>query len=363
MMRLLKQIKTAVFPLLILLITACNLPTELDDAIITPESTAVVEATATAVPPGYTRSNPLPGHISHTIANWEVEILDSVRGEKAYHAVLAANQFNDPPPDGWEYLLVRYRVRSLYAGEDKESLGLHVSGDGNVLHYSFNSSAVSPDPMLETYLPGGAESEGWEAYLIQIGEENLIVMVDDVSNYEEPEQYIALAEGNRVTVNEELLNSITPTLVGTDPSEPAPVGLVITTEDWQLSILELYSGEGAWNRIIEANQFNDPPQEGLVYILVKMRLRYIGLEESGELVHLHSDLFTLIDNDGNRYDVPSIVEPEPELDGRLFPGGTLEGWMVLQAPESIIPESRLLFKPRTNSVDNLRYLSLGDYGR
>jgi len=349
--------------LLLFLLTACNIPTELAEVTIMPESTVEIEATVTAVPHGTTRSNPLPGHMPHTFEHWEVEILDTVRGEKAYHAVLAANQFNDPPPDGWEYFLVRYRVRSLYTGEDKKSLGLHVTGDGNVLHYSFNSSAVSPDPRLDTYLPGGAESEGWKAYLIQIGEGNLIVMVDDLSNYEEPEHYIALAEGNRVTVNEELLNSITPTITGTDPSEPALVGQVVTAEDWQFSVLELYAGDAAWDRIIEANQFNDPPEEGMVYILMKMRLRYIGFEEAGAQVSLYSDLFTLLDNDGNRYDVPSVVEPEPDLDGRLFPGGTLEGWMVLQAPESIIFESRLLFQPRTNPVDNLRYLSLVDYGR
>ncbi len=362
-MYLKRQLKTAVFLTLLLILTACSLPAELAEVIITPESTVEIVVTATAVPQGYSRSNPLPGHIPHTFAHWEIEILDTVRGEKAHHAVLAANRFNNAPPDGWEYLLVRYRVRSLYAGKDKKSLGLHVSGDSNVLHYSFDSNAVSPDPILDTYLPGGTESEGWEAYLIYTDEENLMVVVDDLSDYDEPEEYIALEEGNRVTVNEALLNSLTPTNVGTDPNEPALVGQVVTAEDWQLSVLEVYAAEDAWERIIEANQFNDPPEDGLVYILVKMRLRYIGLEETGERVSLYNDMFILLDNNDNRYDSPSVVEPEPELDGRLFPGGTLEGWMVLQAPASILLESRLLFQPRTNPVDNLRYLSLVDYGR
>lgn len=362
-MHITKQLKTAVFLTLFLLLTSCSLPDDLVDVIITPEPTAAIEATVTAVSPGYSRSNPLPGHIAHTFPNWEVEILDSVRGEKAYHVVLAANSFNDPPFEGFEYLLVKYRIRSLHRGSDEESIGLHVSGDGNVLHYSFDANAVSPDPILDTYLPGGAASEGWEVYQVNIGEQNLLVLVDDLSDYEQPEQFIALEEGNRVLVNEELLNSLPPTTVGTDPNEPALVGQVVTTEDWQFSILEFYAGDAAWQRIIEANQFNDPPEDGMVYILVKMRLRYIGFEEAGEQVSLISDLFTLLDDEGNRYEVPSVVEPEPELNGRLYPGGTLEGWMVLQAPESIIPESRLLFQPRTNPVKNLRYLSLVDYGR
>lgn len=31
------------------------------------------------------------------------------------------------------------------------------------------------------------------------------------------------------------------------------------------------------------------------------------------------------------HDVPSVVDPEPALDARLFPGGEAEGWIVVQA--------------------------------
>lgn len=127
--------------------------------------------------------------------------------------------------------------------------------------------------------------------------------------------------------------------------------------------MELYAGEDAWERILDANQFNDPPQDGLVYILVKMRLRYIGLAETGERVSLYGGSFTLLDSEGKIYDSPSVVEPEPALEGHLFPGGSMEGWMVLQAPETVISESRILFQPDTNTVENMRYLSLVDYGR
>ena len=361
-MHLTKLFKTAVLLTTLIILTACGIPDEIAEVIENPDVEIVEEETAVSRP-GYTRSNPLPANNAHTFDNWEVEVLDSVRGEKAYHAVLASNSFNDPPIDGMEYLLVKYRVRSLHRGNDEESIGLHITGDANVLHYSFDASAVSPDPSLDTYLPGGAVSEGWDVYQILIGEENLLVMVDDLSDYEQPDQYIALEEGNLVTVNEELLTSLTPTDVGTEPNQPALVGQVATTEDWQFSVLEIYSGDVAWERIIEANQFNDPPEDDQVYILIKLRLRYIGLEEAGVDVSSYNDTFALIDDESNRYDMPSVVEPEPELDGRLYPGGTIDGWLTFQAPESIIPESRLLFQPRTNPVENLRYLSLVDYGR
>ncbi|MCP5100830.1 MAG: DUF4352 domain-containing protein [Chloroflexi bacterium] len=348
--------------LLLVFATACQVT--IPEA-LTPvaEREPTVTAAPTAVPQGQTRSNPLPGHEAITFKNWEVEIIETVQGEKAWHVLLAANQFNDPPFEGWEYLLVRYRIRNISNDPDEESLGLHITGDANRIHFSFDYSAVTPDPSLETYLAGGVESEGWEAYHIRTGQEDLMVVVDDLSDFDSDYHFIALEEGNRITVNTDLLNSLTPTEVGTDPNEPARVGQVVTSDDWQISILESYSGDEAWKRIFEANQFNDQLPSGMMFVLVKMRMRYIGQNESGVNVSIYSDTFALLDGEGIAHDMPQTVEPEPDLDGYLFPGGEIEGWLALQVPEETFNGSRLLFQPQTNLVDNLRYLSLVDYGR
>ncbi len=370
---------TAVILILPFLLISCQLaediaeelglqPTEQASEAIAVEETAVsiasdVTAAATAVPFGQSRAEPHSGQESVSLTNWKIEIVDTVRGERAWHVLSAANQFNDPPPDGWEYLLVRYQIENLRQDEDESSLGLHVTGSNSAIHYSFNNNAVAPDPTLETYLPGGGKSNGWDAYLIRIGEDNLMLVVTDFSNFDEPDQYIAIEEGASITANNDLLQSLTPTLDGTEPNEPALVGNLVTAEDWRVMVLEAYRGEEAWQRILEANQFNDPPQYGFEYVLVKLRVHYIGLEEAGQNISSYNDIFVLLNEDGVVQDQPSIVEPAPALDGYLFPNGELEGWLVFQASETEVTGSYLLFQPRNNLVENLRYLSLLDYGR
>jgi hypothetical protein len=352
--------------LLLIIAAACQVPETISE-VLTGEPAVEVEPTLTAlptaVPQGQSRSNPLPNAGPITFKNWEVEILETVTGEKAWHVLQAANQFNDPPPDGWEYLLVRYRIRNLSIDSDNKPLGLHVTGDANRIHYSFDYSAVTPDPTLETYLPGGAESEGWESYLIRSGQEDLMVVVDDQFNFDLPYHFIALTDESRITVNTELLDSLTPTAIGSHPNEPALVGQVVTSDDWQISIVETYAGEEAWQRILDANQFNDPLSSGMIFVLVKIRMRYIGHDEKGVNVSTYTDTFALLDGSDVAQEAPRVVEPEPDLDGYLFPGGELEGWLALQVPEESFIGSRLLFQPSTNIVDNLRYLSLVDYGR
>ena len=61
------------------------------------------------------------------------------------------------------------------------------------------------------------------------------------------------------------------------------------------------------------------------------------------------------------YGPPSIVEPEPALDHTLYPGGSAEGWLIVQ---STIAEKGLMlvFEPSSGSDDRW-YLSLVTTGR
>ena len=59
----------------------------------------------TAVPTvGTSRSNPLTTADLIEAPNWDVEVLEVVRGEEAWSMLQAANQFNEPPADGMQYL-------------------------------------------------------------------------------------------------------------------------------------------------------------------------------------------------------------------------------------------------------------------
>ena len=94
-------------------------PTEMPDSTSTPEPTATVAPTATPQPEptpttgaiGTGRSNPVPlGEVGQA-GDWEIQVLEVVRGDDAYNRLIEANQFNDPAPQGMEYAVVNVRVK------------------------------------------------------------------------------------------------------------------------------------------------------------------------------------------------------------------------------------------------------------
>ena len=127
-------------------------------------------------------------------------------------------------------------------------------------------------------------------------------------------------------------------------------------------ILDMISGEDAWQMVFEANQFNDPPEQGMRYLIIRVQVGYIGLDEQGETIR--DDAFFITTPSGMLYEPVSVVSPEPELFFELFPGGVVEGLVVFLVP--VAEEGMaLLFDPvpSVRSDFNRRYLSLPQSGR
>jgi len=99
----------------------------------------------------------------------EIELREIVSGEAAWNMIRQANQFNDPPGEGKEYILAKFRVKILDSAEDKpldlnHAMFTAVSEAGVV--YSDFISIVPPEPNLRTDLYEGAEHVGWTYFLV-----------------------------------------------------------------------------------------------------------------------------------------------------------------------------------------------------
>ena len=322
----------------------------------TPEPTSV-PPTPTPQPIGMNRSNPFPRSEVVSAPNWDAQVLEVVRGDEAWQAIQAANQFNEPAPEGMEYLLVKLHVKSTYADSDEHLISgsdFKVTGD-RLIEY-FTASVVEPDPQLDAQLFTGGETEGWSPYLIGQGEGNLILIVDELMSFDENRlRFIALDEGASISVAPEL-GDIRPTDLGKERGNPAPLGETVTTEDWEVTILEVVRGDDAWTMVQEANQFNDPPEEGMEYIAVKVHVRYISTVD--ESTQIDDSYFKTTGSASVLYDWPSVVDPSPELNITFFPGGEYEGWVILQSAQG---ETDLVavFEPLFDfSGENKRFLSL-----
>lgn len=362
--------------LLLVFAAACQaLPVETPDVPIantdneeTPPALATAYAAATAVlatqaeetiEKGNGRFNPLPANSELiTQNNWDVVVLETQRGETAWELIRAANSNNEPALNGREYLLIKYWIKNNSTETDEASLGLHVTGNRLLIHYSFDANIVEPEPRLETYLPGETESVGWAAYQIYEGEQNLMLVVDEHFAFDEGYLYVALEPDASIAIPE-ALQSIEPTEIGTEVNDPAPFGQRVTTADWQVELTEVVTGEDAWGMLLATNQFNDPPSEGVQYVLVKMQLRYIGLEEGPH--YTTDDGFSIVGHEAVEEKRPSLVVPDPEIFFELYPGGEAEGWLVRQVPQDA--ENLVLhFRPSDHEGDG-RYLSLTISGR
>ena len=315
----------------------------------------------TLAPLGYSRANPYPGTEVASVPNWDVQVLESKRGADAWTDIQAANSYNEPAPEGMEYLLVKIHVKCTYNDSDEHSISgydFDVTGDKAILYTTGMASVVEPTPKLDAKLFTGGETEGWSAYLVGQGESNLMLIFDEMWSFSEnSKRYIALDSGASIKVPSDL-GAIPASELGKDRKSPVPYNEKLVTEDWETSILEVVRGDAAWNLVLDANQFNEPPSEGYEYIAVKFYVRHIGTEDKSNSIDGY--FYNLTGSANILHDLPSIVDPDPALDISLYPGGEFEGWVVFQ---SIIGETNLMFafEETWNFDDNkVRYLALDE---
>ncbi len=96
-------------------------------------------------------------------------------------------------------------------------------------------------------------------------------------------------------------------------------------------MIESIRGDDARQMVQAANQFNDPPEKRMKYILVKVWVRNIGTPDSAG--NMDGSSFESTSSNNTLYDMPSVVDPEPALDVILFSGGVYEGWITSLAAE------------------------------
>lgn len=127
---------------------------------------------------------------------------------------------------------------------------------------------------------------------------------------------------------------------GYSRANPAPIGITLLVK-WRdeyvgnISLLEVIRGAEAWQLIREANEmWNDPPQSGYEYLLVKLHFAYVEGPDQDTTYDIYGDGFTAVSAMGLEYDdADIIIVPEPELRVTLYPGASYEGWAVYRVEE------------------------------
>jgi hypothetical protein len=102
-----------------------------------------------------------------------------------------------------------------------------------------------------------------------------------------------------------------------------------------IAVLEIVRGEKAWDMVKAASPSNRSPDSGMEYIAARIKFVFGIKRAAGDLSYgIRDEQFALVSENGRQYQSPSIVVPKPELRGRLYPGDSLEGWIVLLVSKS-----------------------------
>jgi hypothetical protein len=234
--------------------------------------------------------------------------------------------------------------------------GCHFDVAGErLIRYSCRPEAA-PEPSLEAALPPGGEAEGWAAYQVGVGESSLVLIVDEIQNLDEDSLRFIALEDRAALRPPPGLGEIQPTSSGADSLNPAFLQEKLITENWELSILEVARGEQAWKMVQDADSANQAPGEGREYIAIRVRARYIGVEDPLEVID--GSFFRIADSAGRFFYPPLVLEPAPRLDVSLLPGGESEGWVVVQAASGE-SDPLLIFDPLFSSPGSeRRFISL-----
>ncbi|MBK9052835.1 MAG: hypothetical protein IPL78_18545 [Chloroflexi bacterium] len=147
---------------------------------VTPNQNAHPTATATPVARLGTSNLPYPlGQSAALVKDGVIEftftILESIRGDIALQRIQAANRFNDPPPAGFEFVLMHVEVN--YTGADQGVLEISKNGasivtSGSIIEY-FDTFTYSPcclEPDFDFQLLSGGKADGWFAMPVGIND-------------------------------------------------------------------------------------------------------------------------------------------------------------------------------------------------
>lgn len=97
---------------------------------------------------------------------------------------------------------------------------------------------------------------------------------------------------------------------------------------FRITVLEVIRGDQAWQMIYQANQFNAAPEEGKEYIVAKIKVEYTNSSIPDKTLSINQWYFGTVSNSQLFEDLVVLVEPSPELNVELLPGGAGEGYIV-----------------------------------
>lgn len=127
----------------------------------------------------YNMANPAPIGTSQVVSfDWllskfkaQIKVLEVMRGAAALEKVKADNMFNEEPPAGKEYVLVKVEFKLLEAADGKSYVLSYIFFNFfNAQNKKYADGFVSLKEALDTELYAGSQSVGWIPALVDVND-------------------------------------------------------------------------------------------------------------------------------------------------------------------------------------------------
>lgn len=115
---------------------------------------------------------------------------------------------------------------------------------------------------------------------------------------------------------------------GDSRAEPVPLGEEGVAGPLRIGVAAVVTGEEATARVAAAGPTNEPPRDGVGYVLVDLRVRNAG----ERAVTMDGGDFALVGASGLVGRFLGVEPPAPALGGGVAPGEEVGGWVVFAAP-------------------------------
>ena len=356
----LKNDQAALILLLVLVVvsTACSDPVRVSQ----PQDVSQLSDSESRSEPGMSRSNPYPTYERLSLPGWDLQVLEIRRGDQARELMDLEDGPSPSPPPGMEYIAVKLFVQCLHLDEDWHDIAIYelfVTGDRGIAYQDDNLGQPAPELYYENFYTAQT-MQAWISALVPEDEGNLLLAFEkDAEDSERIMGYIALDEGASILIPANLAD-ISPNEIGKKYSTAAPPGESVITENWKVEVLGSIRGEDALVALQEASENNQPLEEGMEYILVRLGIQYISTQEGG--AEIIGNAYLIVDSEKNHRWAPFFLLPRPWtrpwLYVILYPGASYEGWLVLSAPKGDAELLLAFIPPNQEGAGSYRYFSL-----
>ena len=285
---------------------------------------------------------------------WRMMVLEVVTGQEATDRVTGANSLNDPPRDGFAYVLIRIRAENTGERPLRLDTGdFAITGaSGQVRRFI---GALPPDPAVDTVVKPGTTHEGWVVLGAPVDEAGLVLLYDSIT--------LSGAWADRVfaldpdaTLPSESRPLIAPNDAGTDPASPAGLNEPVVTGGWQVELLEVVQGDPVYDLYngdfrVQALERGDASDAAP---WLALRVQITNVQSGGRPAFLPPTAFMLVDSEGNP--VPNtltLTAANPDASGSYVPGASREGWVVFEVPTAYVESgvSLVRFLPYQSESD------------